>query len=152
MKERKVSFKDDFGIKDESGIEKYRVKGELLTWGKKLHIYNDKKEEEAEIVEKIISFKPKFYIYVGNEQVAEIVKETTLFKPKYKITGLGWEIKGNVGEHKYTISKDGIDIVNVKKKRISLSNSYVIDIVDEEYSVLAIASVLAINVVLSKNK
>lgn len=152
MKAKKFTFNDKFAIRDENGNDKYFAKGELLSIGKKLHITDINGNEVASIQEKIISLKPKFYIFVNDEQVGEIIKERTMFKPKYKVTELGWVVKGDTSEHKYSILKDKKTIVTVKKKRISLSSSYVLDIENESDELTALAAVLAIDCVTADEK
>ena len=147
MKAKSFTFTDKFTIWDEDGNDKYYVAGEMFSAGKRLHIKDTNGNEVASIREKIITLKPKFYIYVGEEQIGEIVKENTLFKPKYKVSGVDWVIKGDIDEHKYSIMKDKATIVSVKKKRFSLTNSYVLDIENDKDELPALAAVLAIDMV-----
>jgi uncharacterized protein YxjI len=150
MKEKKLSFRDKFTIWDGDGNDKYYVVGELLSIGKKLHISDVNGNEVASIQEKIISLKPKYHIYIDGEALGYIVKERTLLKPKYSVSGVDWKIKGDVSEHKYSIVKDKKTIATMKKKRFSLSNSYVLDIEEERNVLPALASVLAIDCVLAE--
>lgn len=151
MKAKKFTFSDKFTIWDEGGSDKYHVAGELFSAGKRLHISDLNGNEVASIREKIITLKPKFFIYVGDEQVGEIVKENTLLKSKYKVSGVDWIIKGDIDDHKYSIMKDKKTIVAVKKKRFSLTNSYVLDIEDDNDELPALAAVLAIDMVTSNS-
>lgn len=151
MKAKKFTFSDKFTIRDEGGSDKYRVAGELFSAGKRLHISDLNGNEVASIREKIITLKPKFFIYVGDEQIGEIVKENTLFKSKYKVSGVDWIIKGDIDDHKYSIMKEKKTIVTVKKKRFSLTNSYVLDIEDDNDELPALAAVLAIDMVTSNS-
>lgn len=106
MKERKFTIRDKFTVQDAAGSDKYQVVGELLSAAKTLHIKDMNGNEVASIQEKIISLKPKFYLVIDGERVGEIVKDMSLFKPKYHISGLCWNIKGDISEHKYSISSD----------------------------------------------
>ena len=45
IKQRVFSWTDTFDIYDEEGNAKYFVKGEFLSLGHKLHVYNSKGEE-----------------------------------------------------------------------------------------------------------
>lgn len=151
MKAKKFALSDKFTIWDEDGDDKYYVVGELFSAGKRLHISDVNGNEVASIREKIITLKPKFFIFIGDEQVGEIVKEVTLLKAKYKVSGLDWVIKGDIAEHKYSVMKDKKTIVTVKKKRFSLTNSYVLDIEDDRDELAALAAVLAIDMVTSNS-
>lgn len=147
MKAKSFTFSDKFTIWDEAGNDKYYVAGSMFGSGSHLHIKDTNGNEVASIREKIITLKPKYYIYVGEEQIGQIVKETSLFKPRYKVSGVDWVIKGDIDEHKYSIMKDKKTIVSVKKKRFSLTNSYVLDIEDDKDELAALAAVLAIDMV-----
>ncbi len=147
MKAKSFTFSDKFTIWDEDGNDKYYVVGSMFGSGSHLHIRDTNGNEVASIREKIITLKPKYYIYVGEEQIGQIVKETTLFKSKYKVSGVDWVIKGDIDDHKYSIMKDKVTIVSVKKKRFSLTNSYVLDIEDDKDELPALAAVLAIDMV-----
>lgn len=152
LKEKKLSFRDKFTVWDGDGNDKYYVVGEVLSIGKKLHISDMNGDEVAAIHEKIISFKPKYQIYINGEKVGEIVKDKSLLKPKYHVSGLNWSIKGDIAEHKYSIMKDKKTIVTLKKKRLSLSNSYVLDIENDADTIPALTVVLAIDCVLAEEK
>lgn len=152
LKEKKLSFRDKFTVWDGDGNDKYYVVGEVLSIGKKLHISDVNGDEVAAIHEKIISFKPKYQIYINGEKVGEIAKDKSLLKPKYHVSGLNWSIKGDIAEHKYSIIKDKKTIVTLKKKRLSLSNSYVLDIENDADTIPALTVVLAIDCVLAEEK
>lgn len=148
MKEKKFSIRDSFRIQDEAGKDKYQVVGEFIDTGV-LHIKDMNGHEVARIEEKLISLKKKFYLIIDNERMGEIVKEMSLLGTKYQITGYGWKVKGDISDHKYTISSDKKTIVTVKKKRLALTGTYVFDIEDEANEIPALAAVLAMDYVAS---
>lgn len=148
MKQKVFSFKDKFYIKDENGEDKYYIEGELFSIGKKLHIYDMQNNELAFVHQKVLSFMPRFFVYVNGTQVAEIVKKISLFKPKYIIDGLGWEINGDFFSHDYTITENGRDIVSIHKAWMSWGDTFELDIVDGSNEVLTLAVVLAIDCVM----
>lgn len=106
MKERKFTIRDKFSVQDATGKDKYQVIGELLSAAKTFHIKDINGNEVASIQEKIISLKPKFYLVINGERVGEIIKEISLFKQKYSISVLDWDIKGDISEHKCSISSN----------------------------------------------
>lgn len=82
IKQKVFSWVDRFTIKDENGRDRYYVEGELFSWGKKLHVYSMDGNEAAFIQQKVWSFLPRYFVFVGGEQVAEIVKEFTFLRPR----------------------------------------------------------------------
>ena len=65
FKERMFSWFDTYDIYDEYGKIKYVVKGQL-SWGHLLKIYDRNNQKVGYIKERIITFLPKFEIYVNH--------------------------------------------------------------------------------------
>lgn len=152
IKQRVFSWKDRFTVFDENGRDKYYVEGEFLSIGKKLHIYDLSGNEVAFIAQKVFSFMPRFFVYMGGQEIAEIVKVFTLFRPKYKISGLGWQIDGDLWSHDYDITQNGRNIVRINKEWMTWGDSYVLDIADAKDETVALAVVLSIDCVMAANQ
>lgn len=148
MKQKVFSFIDKFTVKDEREQDCYVVEGDaLVIGGKKLHIKDMNGTELAMVHQKLLSLMPKFFVIVNGQQVAEIVKKLSLFKAKYLIEGLGWEIKGSVLDHDYTILDHGKEIVSLHKVWFSWGDSYELTIEDGVDEVMVLAVVIAIDCV-----
>lgn len=152
IKQKVFSWKDKFYVKDEFGNDRYYVEGELFSLGKKLHIYDMNNNELAFIHQKVLSFLPRFFVYVGGSQVAEIVKEFTLFRNKYRIDGLGWEVDGDFMDHDYEITHMGRPIVSISKEWFTWGDSYMLDIADNSDPINALSVVLAIDCVIEMQR
>ncbi|MBQ6163125.1 MAG: LURP-one-related family protein [Clostridia bacterium] len=148
MKQKVFSWKDKFTIKNEYGEDCYFVEGQLISLGKKLHIYDRNENEVAFVKQKVVALMPKFFVEIGGEDVAEITKKITLFKPKYVVNGLGWDVQGDMWSHNYTITQDGTPIVSIHKQWMSWGDAFELDIADGTDEVLALAVVLAIDAVM----
>lgn len=147
IKQKLLSIRDRFTIYDEQQEPRFYVEGELFTIGKKLHIYDMKQHEVAMIQRRVLSFRPRFFVMVEGKEVAEIVREITFFKPKYRIEGLDWTITGDVFQHDYKISNRDEVIARISKEWFVLSDTYEIDVEDEDTTIYALAVVLAIDCV-----
>ena len=62
FKQRLFSWFDSYDIYDESGNTVYVVKGQL-SWGHKLVIYDAYGNEVGMVVQRVLTFLPKFEIY-----------------------------------------------------------------------------------------
>ena len=82
IKQKVFSWNDKFTVKTSYGEDKYAVEGELFSLGKKLHVYDMSGREVAFIQQKIFSFLPRYFVFVGDTQVAEIVKKFSFFSCK----------------------------------------------------------------------
>ncbi len=149
IKQKVFSFKDRFFVKDMYGNDRYAVEGELFSWGKKLHVYDMSGNEIAFIQQKVFSFLPRFFVFVGGEQIAEIVKRWTFLTPKYEIEGLSWDIRGDFFAHNYQITKNGFPIVTIRKEWMTWGDTYEIDIEDPADEIVALAVVLTIDCVMA---
>ena len=147
IRQKVFSWADKFTVKDENERDKYSVEGELFSFGKKLHVYNDTGTEAAFIEQKVFSLLPRYFVSVDGRQIAEIKKEFTFLYPKYSIEGLGWEINGSFAAHDYEIVQDGRTIAAIHKAWMSWGDCYELNIDDAADEVIALAVVLAIDCV-----
>lgn len=149
IKQKVFSWRDKFTVKDEAGNDRYFVEGELFSWGKKLHVTDLGGNEVAFIQQKVFSLLPRYFVYVGGEEIAEIVKEFSILRPKYSIEGLGWDINGDFWSHNYMITKNGNPIVTISKEWMTWGDSYELDIADPDDETVALAVVLTIDCVMA---
>ena len=151
IREKVFSWSDQFAVKDELGNDRYLIKGEIFSLGKKLHILDMLGREIASIKQELLTFMPCYHVWVGGADVAQIVNELTFLRPKYEIARLGWEINGDLWEHWYQILCGGHPIVSIQKAWMMWGDTYELDIVDPKDELMALAVVLAIDCVLEDN-
>ena len=145
FKQRLFSWFDSYDIYDEAGNTVYIVKGQL-SWGHLLKIYDANHFEVGTVREKIITFLPKFEVYMGNTCVGRISKEFTLFRPKYDIDFNGWHINGDFLEWDYSIiGPRGELVATISKQLLRWTDTYVIDVVNPNDALCALMFVLAID-------
>lgn len=105
FKQRFFSWFDSYDIYHEDGSVAYTVEGKL-SWGHCLHILSPQGEHIATVQQRVLTFLPKFELYVGDRCVGEIRKEFTLFRPSFSLDFCGWTVDGSFMEWDYTI-QDG---------------------------------------------
>ena len=150
IKQKVFSFKDKFTVKDEYGQDKYIVEGEFFSLGKKLHIYDMAGNEVAFIQQKLLSFLPRYLVFVGERQVAEIVKQFSLFRPKYEVAGLDWQVDGDFMAHDYEVTENGRPVVIIHKEWMTWGDCYELNIAPGADEIVALATVLAIDCVIDQ--
>ncbi len=148
MKQKVLSFKDRFYVKDGDGNNIYYIEEELFSLGKKLHIYDTDDNELAVVQKKLLSMLPKYIVTVGGQEIAEIVKEFTFFKPSYKVKGPNWSVDGDIWDYNYKIRRGFDSIAQISKAYFSFGDSYKIKIDEGINPVMVLAVVLAIDCVL----
>ena len=100
--------------------------------------------------QKLMSFLPKYFVFVGDKQIAEIVKKFNLFAPKYEVAGLNWQVTGNFTAHDYEITDNGRPVVHIHKAWGTWSDCYALSIADGADEIVALATMLAIDCVISQ--
>ena len=87
IKEKVFSWTDRFTIKDEYGEDRYTAQGELISIGKKLHVYDRFGEEVITIRQKVVSLLPRYDIIIRGREFGRLVKKITLLRHKYALEG-----------------------------------------------------------------
>ena len=145
FKQRMFSWFDSYDIYNEAGETVYEVKGQLA-WGHCLKIFDANGRELGMVKQKVLTFLPKFEIYIGGNYVGCITKEFSLFRPVFNIDFNGWRVDGNFFEWDYNfINPWGNCIATVSKQLFNWTDTYVIDILDSEDALAALMLVLAID-------
>ena len=151
MRERILSWGDDFTIRNENGEDAYYVDGKVLSFGDKLSFKDAQGKEVALIDQKLLAIGPQYEIIRGGRTVAVVKKQLfTLFRARFTIDVPGpddLEAKGNFIDHEYSFERDGRQVARVSKKWFSFSDTYGIDIDDREDDVLVLASAVVIDLV-----
>ena len=145
FKQRMFSWFCSYDVYDEAGNVVFVVKGEL-SWGHLLRIYDANGAEVGYIQEKILTWLPKFEVYVGGRYLGSICKEFTFFKPKFNIDYNGWQVDGDWLEWDYRILDGaGRGVAAVSKQLWNWTDTYMIDVYDPGDAVCALMLVLAID-------
>jgi uncharacterized protein YxjI len=152
FKQRFFSWFDSYDIYDERGATVYTVSGKLA-WGHKLEIYDHYENHLATLREQVISFLPRFAIQMNGETVGTITKEFTFFKPSFVVDCNDWHVEGSFWEWDYHIlSSDGSVVATIEKQLFNFTDTYMIDVYEEQDSLLALMVVLAIDAVKCSDK
>ncbi|MBO5041445.1 MAG: LURP-one-related family protein [Clostridia bacterium] len=145
IREKIFTWADKFTVTDEHGEARYTVEGQFFSWGKKLRVYDLQGREVAYIEQKVMSFLPRYCVYVGEHLIGEVTKEISFFHPRYSVRGAGWDVEGEFWEHNYTVFKNGRPIVSIDKDWFAWGDCYTLDIADPQDEIQALALVLAID-------
>ena len=106
-----------------------------------LEIYDRFDNHIGTVQERVLTFLPKFLMYINGQEIGEIRKELTFLKPKFPLDCNGWTVDGD------WLVKDssGSLIMTASKEFLRFTDTYVLDIVREEDALLCLMIVLAID-------
>ena len=123
----------------------YTVKGQF-GWGHRLKVFDAFGNEIGLLEERLLTWLPKFDMYLGDQYIGCIRREFSFFRPKFNIDCNGWHIEGDFFEWDYTIlNHKGQPVASVYKELFNWSDTYVIDIDDPRDALCALMLVLAID-------
>lgn len=147
FKQKFFSWFDSYNIFDEQGNIFFHVEGKL-SWGHLFYIYSKSNKHIGTLKEQVFRFLPHFTMFENDVEVGEIIRKFSWFKPKFSLTVSDWIVTGNVWEWDYTIlnSKQQI-IANITKQLFNFTDTYVLDIKDEQNALRVLMIVLAIDAI-----
>lgn len=151
MRERILSWGDDFRIKDADGRDAFYVDGKVFSFGDRLSIKDSAGNEAALIDQKLLSVGPQYEIIRGGKTIAVVKKHLfTLVRARFTVDVPGpddLEARGNFLDHEYTFERAGREVARVSKKWFKLTDTYGIDIDEGEDDVLILAAAVVIDLV-----
>ena len=150
IREKVFSWGDQFTVRDQYGNDKYMVQGEVLSFGKKLHVYDMTGREVAFIKQALFTWMPCYKVFVNGSEIAQIRKEFSFLRPRYRVDGLNWQVDGSFWERYYTVTQHGRPVVSIKKEWMTWGDTYRLTIADDADEIVALAVVLTIDCVVEQ--
>jgi len=156
MRERILSWGDDFTIKDAAGTDAYFVDGKVFSFGNKLSFQDMHGNELLHIRQKLVSIGPQYEIERGGETIAVVKKRLfTLARARFNVDVPGpddLEARGDFLDHEYVFERAGREVAQVSKRWFSLADTYGIDIGPDQDDALILACAVVIDLVSHPDK
>ena len=149
MRQKLLSWGDDFYIRDEDGRDMYFVDGKALSFGDQLSFKDLQGNELAFIKQKVFAIGRTYEIHRGGALAAVVKKELfALFHHRFAVDVPGpddLEAEGDFLDHEYTFRRGDRVVATVSKRWFSLRDTYGIEIADGEDDVLILASAVVVD-------
>jgi len=150
LKERIFSLRESYYIRDEDGNELFEVTGRLISLRDKLTLSDRQDNTLATITQKLLTLRPVYTISRNGQPDAKVKKDfINILREGFSVDMEGdlpdLRIQGDIFEHSYTITRDGVTVAQAAKKWISLRDSYVVDVAAEEDIVLMLACAIVVD-------
>lgn len=154
VKQKIFTFGDSYTIKNALGEDVYLVKGKVFSFGKKLSIEDLHGNEIVYIEQKLFKLMPQYILYMDGREVATVKKEFSIFTPRFNIDSIMgiYRIEGDIFSHEFTIYNNQSIVSVISKEWFSFSDTYGIDINDNENQAFLLALIIVIDEVQSNNK
>lgn len=145
FKQRLFSWLDNYDIYNEYGETAFTVEGKLA-WGHKLEVLDPSGRHLGTVKEEVLTFLPRFALYLGEEYIGQIKKELTFFKPRFTLDCRDWQVSGDWLEWDYQVTDgQGRTVMTASKELFHWTDTYVMDIERDEDALLCLMIVLAID-------
>lgn len=145
IKQKVLSMRGRFSVKDAEEQEVYFVEGSFMQIPKTFSINNNQLEEVAMITKKTFSFLPTFYVDVKGQETMTIKKQFSFLKARYTIDAAGIEVRGNWWDMNFEVYQNQSLVGSVRKEWFTWGDSYELEIVNDEMEALLVSLVIAID-------
>lgn len=148
MKQKWFGLLDDFYIRDDSGKDKFFVKSDKGV-ARNNFSFADMTGKEIFVIEERKAGKS--YEIMRNDKIYAKVEELDgLIQKGFRVeidNDTTIKIEGNIVSFEYTFSRDDKEVARVSKARMALTDTYGIEVNENENDTLVLACVVIIDVV-----
>jgi len=149
MKQKLFSFGDDFYIKDENERDVYFVDGKAFSFGDQLSFQDLDGNELAYIRQELFAWGKTYEIWRDGRVAAVVKKELfAFFHHRFTVDVPGpddLEAEGDFMDHEYAFRRGDRVVATVSKRWFSWTDTYGVDIADDEDPVLILASAVVVD-------
>ena len=149
LKQKLLSWGDDYYIRDDEEREVYLVDGKAISWGGQFSFKDMEGRELAHIKQKLLKLSPTYEIYRNGELAAVVKQELfSLLRHRFTVDVPGpddLEARGDFLDHEYVFTRGDREVATVSKRWLRLRDTYGVETVDGEDDVLILASAVVID-------
>ena len=157
MREKLVSFGDDFWIENDRGERVYKVNGKMMRARGTLDFENTEGKVKAQIQERVLRAKDSMAIEDGKGHKAAEVKRAliTPIRERWIVRiadGPDLEVQGDLLAHEYKIGDGKHKVAKVSKKWFRIRDSYGVQIEPGQDDAVILAVTVAIDAMVHPGK
>ena len=150
LKERIFSLRESYYIRNEQGDNLLEVSGRLIGIRDKLTLRDLQGNTVATVTKHLIALRPTYTIARPGQPDATVKKDfINILREGFSVDLEGdssdLRVQGDIFEHSYSISRQGVEVAQVSKKWISLRDSYTVDVAEGEDVVLLLACAIVVD-------
>lgn len=150
MRQKLVSFGDDFWITNEAGQKVFKVDGKVLRVRDTLQIKDLQGNILCQIQERMLRIKDVMAIEDGHgNQVAEVKKALiTPLRDRWTVkvrNGPDLDVQGNILDHEYEIKEGRRKVAQVSKKWFRVRDTYGVEVAPDQEDVVILAATVVLD-------
>jgi len=151
MREKLVSFGDDFWIENERGERTYKVDGKMLRVRDTLFFEDTQGQELCKLQTKILRIKDTMEIEGPNGERMALVKKALIspLRDRWIVKvgdGPDLNVQGNILNHEYSIGDGQSKVAQVSRKWFRIRDTYGVQIEQGQNEILLLAVTVAIDI------
>lgn len=150
IRQKVLSFRSEFAICNRAGEQLYYACGEMLSLGHKIHLTNQQGQEIAYIKQQLMTWMPKYEIYIRDELVSTLSMKFSM-RPKFYISPQDWQIEGDFTAHDYSFYQGDWKFAHVDKEWLTWGDTYHIQIEADNVAFLALCLMIATDLAVTRN-
>ncbi len=143
IKQTLFSFVNPFKIYDEHGNLLYKVKSKC-NLKRCMYVYDLNENCVAKIEEEPLKFLPKYKGYIDGNCIGELKREGKFFRKGFIVSDKDWHILSEKFKFNYKVIKNNQTIIDMKKNKTFGSDTFHLNISDEEEFLTAVLAILGI--------
>lgn len=150
MRQKLVSFGDDFWIENDKGERTFKVDGKMLRVRDTIYFEDMSGRPLCRIQQKLLRVKDTMEIEDDNGQRMAMVRKALIspLRDRWLVKigdGPDLNVQGNILNHQYTIGEGGSKIAEVSKKWFRIADTYGVQIEPGQNDILILAVTVAID-------
>ncbi|MEU3655759.1 LURP-one-related family protein [Streptomyces sp. NPDC032161] len=156
VRERLFGIGDDYWIEDTDGRKVFLVDGKAMRLRDTFELKDAEGHVLVEIRKKLFSLRDTMLIERGGEQLATIKrKRLSLLRNHYRVTlveGTELDVSGRILDREFAVEYDGELLARISRRRLTVRDSYGIDIVREDADAALLIAVSVCVIVLAEKE
>ena len=150
MREKLVSFGNDFWIEDENGRRAFKVDGKMLRVRDTLFFEDVSGNELCKIQQRLVAIRDTMTIEGPNGETLATIRKAMITPLRDRWTvkigdGPDLQVQGNLLDHEYSIGEGRDKIAEVSKKWFRIADSYGVQIEQGQNDILVLAVTVAVD-------
>lgn len=150
IRQKMLSIGDDFWIENQEGERVFKVDGKALRLRKTLFFEDLKGNKLAKIQERLLPIKETMVVEDADGNQLAVIKKGLIapLGDHWSVNvrgGPDLDVQGNILDHEYSINERRRKIAEVSKAWFSLTDTYGVEIDEEQNDILILAVAIAID-------
>jgi uncharacterized protein YxjI len=151
MRQKLVSFGDDYWIENNNGDRVFHVDGKVLRARKTLDIEDASGVKLARLQTRVLHIRDTMAIDgPDGDEMAKVHKAIiSPLRERWKVDvadGNDLDVQGNILDHEYDIEADGQKVAEISKKWFRIRDTYGVQIAPEADTLLVLAVAVALDI------